>query len=225
MKQIPILFSTPMVQAILKGRKTQTRRVMKPQPDENGVSYMPNAPLYWEETYREEWKPWKWDTEQGESFSKFCPYGQPGDILWVRESCARGLFDEFYYKADGANYVKWKPSIHMPKAACRIFLKIKSIRVERLQDISPGDAMDEGLEYCNVDMDAFEGGEFVADYKNYTWRDDESYEDYFFPSFANPIDSFRTLWQSINGTESWNANPWVWVVTFKRCEKPESFGK
>lgn len=108
----------------------------------------------------------------------------------------------------------------MPYSACRLFLRITDVRVERLQEITPGDAVDEGIEYWNVDQEAFEGGEFVADYNNYTWRDDPEYEDYHFPSFANSIDSFRTLWQSINGPDSWQANPWVWVIKFEKIEKP-----
>jgi hypothetical protein len=111
----------------------------------------------------------------------------------------------------------------MPKSACRTFLKIKGIKVERLNDISPGDACDEGVEYWNVDWGELEGGELIADYKNYTWKDDERYPDYNFPTFANPVDSFRTLWQSINGHESYNENPWVWCLTFERIEKPENF--
>jgi hypothetical protein len=85
--------------------------------------------------------------------------------------------------------------------------------------------MNEGVEYWNVDAEAFEGGEFVADFKNYMWRDDEKYEDYFSPSYANVIESFKSLWFLINGEESWNKNPWVWVIswdnipdTSKDCE-------
>lgn len=131
----------------------------------------------------------------------------------------------YVYKADLSHEhehgpVTWKPSIFMPKVAARIWLQITDIKVQRLQDITPGDACDEGIEYWNIDVDAFEGGELQADFKNYTWRDDESYADYHFPTFANCIDSFRTLWQSINGEESWNKNPWVWVISFKQITKP-----
>lgn len=138
-KEIPILFSTPMVQAILAGRKTMTRRIIKPQPGTD-VSYMANEPLDW----IGQWYPWKWDTEEGESISKHCPFGQIGDLLWVREAWANcynlltNPFETFFlYKADGtANVHRWKPSIHMPKAAARIWLEVTNIRVERLQDIS-----------------------------------------------------------------------------------------
>lgn len=229
-KEIPILFSTPMVQAILDGRKTMTRRAIKPQPDQEGsVSFMANPPLDW----KGEWYPWKWDTSEGESIAKNCPYGHPGDIMWVRES-----FQEYggciFFKADGpeinegplgcAN--KWKPSIHMPKSACRIWLEVINVRVERLHDITPGAACDEGIEYWNIDGESMEGGELQADFKNYTWTEkkenDPNYNDRYFPTFANPVDSFRTLWQSINGFESWEANPWVWVIEFKQFNKIES---
>ena len=93
MKEIPILFSTPMVQAILAGRKTMTRRIIKPQPGTD-VSYMANEPLDWVG----QWYPWKWDTEEGETIQKNCPYGQPGDLLWVRETFRK------YYHVDENGY-------------------------------------------------------------------------------------------------------------------------
>jgi len=182
MKYIPILFSTPMVSAILDGRKTMTRRKTKLQP---------------------------------------------GDVLWVRETFANNDDNTvgWFYKADYPNLKipKWKPGIHMPKEACRIFLKVTGVKVERLQDISPMDAVNEGVEYYDIDHYALKGGELIADFKNYTWVDDQNYEDYHFPTFTNSIDSFRSLWQSINGVESWNENPWVWCISFERIEKPENF--
>lgn len=224
-KEIPILFSTPMVQALLAGRKTQTRRIMKPH-------------------HR-----WLWENWEGESILKDCPYGQPGDLLWVRESwniCIKSELapDDPYmqrndgipegqwvwvYKAGSTHETNtehpewgkklWKPSIYLPKAAARIWLEVTGVRVERLQNISPGDACDEGINYWNIDPEAMEGGELQADFENYTWSEkkenDPNYEDRYFPTFANPVDSFRSLWQSINGPESWEANPWVWVVEYK----------
>lgn len=230
----PILFSTTMVQAILEGRKTMTRRIIKPQPTsgESWQSVLANNP------HDHNWR----DAFTNSKIK--CPYGQLGDILWVRETWAPFLRDTetepgyqelIKFAADGAEFPfkhlkdfseqGWhnRPSIHMPKAACRIFLKIKSIKVERLQNISVGDAVDEGIEFWNVDSDRFRGGELVADFKNYMWRDDEKYEDYFFPAYANAIDSFKSLWQKINGIESWQANPWLWVVEFERTEKPCNF--
>jgi hypothetical protein len=174
MKQTPILFSTPMVQAILEGRKTQTRRVVKHELDNRGVRSTNNI---FEDWHGKEVK---------------CPCGQVGDVLWVREAYAPHYFDDFShgYKANwndtAAEYVnqpKWKPSIHMPKEACRIFLKITDIRVERLQDISNSDIRAEGA------------AEFGC---------------------TSHRLNFQSLWQSINGQQSWEANPWVWVIEFDR---------
>jgi hypothetical protein len=220
-KEIPILFSTQMVQAILAGRKTMTRRIVKNEH----VLYQLDV---------NKWLPKNYENGEGD----WCPYGKPSDLLWVREKWyaiereGMGIGNQFivfenewlnndvdesspYRQLD--NFYKWgcHPSIHLSKSVSRIWLEVTDIRVERLQNISVYDAGDEGVEYWNVDADAFEGGELVADYKNYMWRDDENYADYHFPTFANPIESFRTLWQSINGIESWDVNPWVWVVSFK----------
>lgn len=209
-KERPILFSTPMVQALLAGRKTQTRRIVK-------------------------WRPLQWLTENNFSPDQVSacnmpdnkrPYGKTGDLLWVRETVANlnadfpNISPHFIYKADIENHnqhgpVSWKPSIHMPKSACRIWLEVENVRIERLHDISPNDAGSEGMEYWNVDWESFEGGELVADYPNYEWRDDPEYELHNFPTFANPVDSFFSLWRKINGKESFESNPWVWVVEFK----------
>jgi hypothetical protein len=211
----PILFSTPMVQAILEGRKIMTRRIVKPQPNENGVDYMKNAPLGWESYYKEIWKPWKWETEEGESISKQ-PY-TIGQILWVRETWVDNKGElptdlGFVYKAELGTKelqyskelgVKWKPSIFMPKAACRIFLEITNVKVERLQDISEEDAKAEGVELLPNNR-----------YKYYL-------SNYF--DCVTAVYSFKTLWQKINGRESWESNPFVWVVSFKKITKPQNF--
>lgn len=205
-KEIPILFSTSMVQAILDDRKSMTRRVVKPQPDENGVEFMPNAPsLDWEQVYKDIWRPWIWDTEEGESIMKDCPYGQPGDLLWVRESwckitnASKEEDNRLHYRAStGKNNFTWKPSIHMMKSDARIWLQVTDVRVERLNDISEEDAIAEGILKINTGY-----------YKNYL------YDTGGIPPFA----SFRSLWQSINGPESWDANPWVWVVSYKVVSK------
>jgi len=195
----PMLFSTEMVQAILEGRKTQTRRVVKSQPR--------NCT---EERFYNEEQP-----------TYLCPYGQAGDVIWVRETWSHtsqlNLNPEddnygFVYKADGQDWEdfdgwNWKPSIHMPFAAARIFLRVKSVRVERLQDISERDAIAEGIERNPI---ANGDGETV--YKSYITGVYTCY----------PYVSFRTLWQSINGPESWVANPWVWVVEFERITKEEA---
>lgn len=139
MKQRPILFSTPMVQSILAGRKTQTRR--KADMLSRHLRKLEDG------------------TFEGESGRIYkCPYGKVGDILWVRETFMNALnfpvlSDNFYYKASVSNQFLqewkgcWKPSIFMPKDACRIWLEIVSVKVERLQDISEGNAIKEGSEY------------------------------------------------------------------------------
>lgn len=192
----PILFSTPMVQAILNGNKTQTRRVVKCYPTSEAHHMRQTA---------------EWQFE-----NKTCPYGVVGDILWVREKF-NYLHDAkdktkvtTVYAAGAENIIhpedlpgmKWKPSIHMPFTACRIFLKIKSVRVERLQSITEADAKAEGVEWT-----ARQG------YKNYLSNDETDV-------FKYAQRSFITLWQSINGAASYDANPWVWVIEFEKTEKP-----
>ena len=224
MKERPILFSAPMVRALLDGTKTQTRRVVKPSPERDqllqmvvgssGFHYvMDQTPITYPETRRIRWD---------------CPYGQPGDRLWVRETfyawgrwetrfSAKKGRDEWHFVdmtlESGKAYVYpatesqpqpiggrrhmggvspawWKrPAIHMPRAASRITLEINGVRVERLQDIGEADAQAEG---CGISVDYSIGRTYAAEYKE--------------------------LWKSINGPGSWEANPWVWVVEFKRVE-------
>jgi hypothetical protein len=200
----PILFSTPMVQAILDGKKTQTRRIMKPQPssaDETGIWYKMKS--------------------GGESLDCFPQPVRVGDVLYVRETFAacETPFGDYLYKADyqtaskaDLDIKKWSPSLHMPTDAARIFLRITAVKTERLQDISEQDAIKEGIErvgsYHNT-----EGGAGMNLYENYLAKGNNQ---------LLPFDSFKTLWQSINGPESWNQNPWVWAYTFERCERPQS---
>ena len=189
-----------MVQALYKGIKTKTRRIAKAIPNHIDPTDIFN------------WSP--------EYMYSQCPYGQPGDILWVRENfrAIKQDFgtDRFEYKAtEKINTLdKWRPSIHMPKEACRLFLKIKNIRVERLQDITQEDAIAEGI------------GSWVEErmkskpvhYQIY-WTEpgDESMYS------SCPILSFESLWKSINGVQNWDANPWVWVIEFEKCDRPENF--
>jgi hypothetical protein len=151
----------------------------------------------------------------------WCPYGRVGDVLWVREGfykpTADSLRGKYYYKADLDNHgwgLKWKPSIHMPKEACRIFLKIKSIRVENLQDITEEDAIAEGVESWIDDRLASK----PTRYKVYYHEDGD---DSIYSSSAKI--SFETLWQSINGPASYYQNPWVWVIEFERIERPANW--
>jgi hypothetical protein len=186
MKERPILFSAPMVRAILEGRKTQTRRVVKKSAEMDTNGFMALVPD-----------------------EKKCPYGQAGDRLWVRETfhvCPH--HDDVFYKSDDLllprkcmAHRRWRPSIHMPRWASRITLKITGVRVERLQDISEADAIAEGIE---------PDGDFWKHYGPHPLKDlGENV------AHAYPVNSFRSLWHSINGPESWAANPWVWVVEFK----------
>lgn len=142
-----------------------------------------------------------------------CPYGQPGDVLWVRESFLINAIGKtpFLYRAESniSNFLKWKPSIHMPKEAARLFLQIKDIRVERLRDISESDAIGEGIECLGNSASG------IPIWKEYFLSDINA-------NFA-PENSFRSLWKKINGEDSWNSNPWVWVIEFKKIERPENF--
>lgn len=211
-KERPILFSAPMVRAILEGRKTQTRRIVKPQPQPpyGYDSLDPTHPI----DYGVRWEnPGDGSKGPPGMWTKRCPYGKPGDRLWVRETWsieAWGTGYEITYRADrthrelleGRDYTEdadpwcryydtqvgdWRPSIHMPRAASRILLEVVSVRVEHLNDINEEDALaDGGWEYRSC------------------------------PVHKSPVRSFADLWESINGKKSWDANPWVWVVEFRR---------
>jgi len=205
MKERPILFSSPMVRALLDGSKTQTRRAIKIQPH---IDSMGN--FIWNEM--------NFGQEIGgepcvRNFIKFhCPYGKIGDRLWVRETWAKAkshTSSHIFYKADGDNQQgkqfalsyterenKWRPSIHMFRDYSRINLEITAVRVERLNDISDADAKAEGV--LQVESDGYQNYDGTGGY------------------WGSAVNSFETLWESINGTGSWQANPWVWVVEFKR---------
>lgn len=224
MKHIPILYSTPMVQALLEKRKTQTRRL-------KGLDKINASPNEWE--FVRFFDGYAKFTEKHNALNEVyvkCPYGQPGDVLWVRENYLKrpnnithkmlkdgaDTWPAFEYQADMGvllleQYKEWgwtmKPSIHMPKAACRMWDMVKDVRVERLQEISEEDAIAEGVER----RDSLYRG----------WN----YKDYLLNSFGDigADGSFETLWQSLNGADSWNANPWVWVIEFEPCAMPEDF--
>lgn len=196
MKERPILFSTPMVRAILEGRKSQTRRIIKPQPEySEGMSKWVLYPKQHPTVYADLINAYK-----------YCPYGQPGDVLWVRET----WFDAgyyFIYRADSTDDgFKWRPSIFMPKVASRLKLKVTDIRVERVQDITEEDALREGVEYMDNQM--VEGEDDPCRiYCDYT--DNETI-------LMSAKSSYKSLWKSINGKDSWESNPWVWVIEFER---------
>lgn len=205
-KERPILFSGPMVRAILDGRKTQTRREIKKA----------TGKAFWRMFEREEGHCFAFRDEL-RSYEFKCPYGQPGDRLWVKETFALGsqngivhAADEqvFYRATDPAwdeenTAFKWKPSIFMPRRLSRITIEITDVRTERLQDITEQDAIAEGIERAP---------ESAADATG--WKDYRG--GYVGQGSCDARDSYRTLWESINGPESWAANPWVWVVEFRR---------
>jgi hypothetical protein len=225
MKERPILFSAPMVRAILDGSKTQTRRVVKHEI--RGPNYLGHFNWYdkngWQGAHGG-------DTPFGKtSAALLCPYGQPGDRLWVRETWNHenypyGPADPdccFFYRVDyfddplGPDLElsedgirrKWIPSIHMPRYASRIDLEITGVRVERLQDISEADALAEGIERPEDISDATLEAIDV-------WT--EGSERDAFNVLNQPVRQYRRLWESINGPGSWDVNPWVWVVEFRR---------
>lgn len=187
---LPILFNMKMVRAILDCRKSCTRRIIKPQPQ--GYFEVSEEPLYIYDT----------DGKQG----KITPPYQPGDILYVRETFIQAAAHIFWYKADNNSWIseglRWKPSIHMPKEAARIWLKVTDVRVERLQDITGLSVQKEGIE---LDPNECAGKfDFISE---------------LFFLFQRLWDS--TIKKSDLDCYGWDANPYVWVIEFERCEKPK----
>jgi hypothetical protein len=205
MKERPILFSGEMVRAILEGRKTMTRRVVKVNGD------LPKT------ITDRSIVPYNGTGEQLQRALNFaghkCKYGEVGDRLWVKETFFNSRNDDTmptYYRADQFLYgpadwqyhqCPWKPSIFMPRWASRITLEIVSVMVERLQDISEDEAKAEGIKQvtCGLDETCFEYA-----------RNENAY--------STAKQAFEALWKKINGAESWVANPWVWVIEFKKVE-------
>ena len=223
-KEHPILFSGPMVRAILDGRKTQTRQIVKPQPAQ---------------TRRGGWQ-WGWPDRRRirggprmvtggnrvgltELIGEYCPCGAPGDTLWVRESFYIDSFGanvaQISYAADGQrgsnqgvsdrklpNRLGSVPSIHMPRHCSRITLRVTGVRVERVQEISEADARAEGSKRACL-ADGCEPDPYYLEHEDGTYRQ-----------------GFRCLWDSINAKRGfgWDANPWVWVVEFERSKEDES---
>lgn len=200
MTELPILFRGPLVQAILSGQKTQTRRLVKPQPDEDGLDriVLPEPLPYWHDSSAREYH---------------CPYGMPGHRLWVKETwCVSSLYDNLAprdlpqdlpigYLADGRPSIerdgKTRVSIHMPRWASRLTLEIVEVRATRLQDISEAGAKAEGV--------TTEPQEGLLNGK---------------PATLHPMthrQAFAWLWDAINGEKAtWASNPWVWAIAFKR---------
>ncbi|MGU7780692.1 hypothetical protein [Burkholderia sp. PU8-34] len=233
MKERPILFSGPMVRAILEGRKTQTRRVLKRQPPAIGEGYAPK--VYWptrdshmsnrgDRAYLQFERPGEYDGRHimKDGFGFDCPFGQPGDRLWVRETTydveRNGWIGPVYVESDdGAAAAAWgwgesddpdyiepyelrkRPAIHMPRSMARITLEITGVRVERLQDISEDDAIAEGID---GPMCAAAVGRSPSRHK----------------LLPAAVHGYAHLWGGLNAARGygWDANPWVWVVEFKR---------
>lgn len=231
----PILFNTEMVRANLDGRKTCTRRLVKPQPDEKHT-----YPLGFvtDSTEKKEVGCFGFGIEEyGGSIKYVKPPYQPEDILYVRETWNKGL-ERYMYRADYSDTekfyqggkeieMKWYPSIHMPKEAARIWLKCTDVRVERLQEITEIGAKAEGIRGYTKDGNLYKYAvtdDWWIDYHNKhkeivtgTWWQD-------MPRTAK--DAFSYLWNStIKKSDldlyGWNANPWVWTIEYERCEKPE----
>jgi len=235
-KERPMLFSAPMVRAILDGSKTQTRRAINPQPVKwcQGLSlpkysatplseFLLGAPIF------------------------ACPYGKVGDRIWARETFCKvddsgygdhaGIWVDYratpkYKESHPAGWdndphnedaLKWKPSIHMPRWASRINLEITAVRVERLNDISEEDAQKEGIKFTDYGLTCFHQGApqdigictapDSSHQKRPGWHYDKStHQD---QCWHTAKYAFTSLWESINGAGSWEQNPWVWVIEFK----------
>ncbi len=235
MKTRPILFSGPMVLALLDDTKTQTRRVVKPPPSEAGLEWFetPEGFAAWQDPYLTLDE----HSEDGGPCQRVCPYGdiltqEPNPLLWVRETWMPVFTPStmmspgrcgIKYKADDEflpgdtrdswDYTrvgKWRPSIFMPRWASRITLEVTEVRVERVQDIGIYDIEAEGLDVREDIISYNQECDAVA--QGYNERPED------FERLAR--NKFQALWDSINGKKyPWESNPWVWVVTFKRIEK------
>lgn len=226
MKSTPILYSTPMVQACLARRKWQTRRTkgleeINKRPEDyalvkqDGESFTLQHKLF-----------------KGDSKVVKCPFGKPGDELWVRETFCPTASTEYIHKDTGKPYFyladvkeedklmvknqmqdngwKWKPNIFMPKEACRFVLMIQDVSLERLHWATHKDMIDEGIECVGTDVKYGEHvlkGTFYKDYQGSI-------------SLLTAPASFKSLWESINGEGSWEKNPWVWVIKYSYLDAP-----
>ncbi|MES3016195.1 MAG: hypothetical protein V4721_00390 [Bacteroidota bacterium] len=210
MKARPILFNAHMVRALLEDRKTNTRRILKPQPEGGLLGVVKERKTYW------------FKGGEKSSIEVKCPFGQVGDLLWVRETfLISGHEEEYgahYYRADPLDnswvlrnhedYPKWTPSIFMKRLSSRLTLEIIDIRVEQLQDISEDDALAEGIVQYEGIVDIRCYGGSPVEIKGVRYGINEG-------DYECPIKAYAELWKSINGKDSWDADPWVWVIEFK----------
>lgn len=189
-----IIFSGEMVKELLAGRKTMTRRIVKPQPFEHGRDGLVSPGWGWDISPK--CKLQAWDAEKiGRPMSDYCPYGIVGDRLWVRETwCRENQNQPACYRVScvceqnekSHECLKWRSPIHMPRWASRITLEITGVKVERLHAITEQDAIAEGIG-CPVTRDC-------------------------------KVPKFRELWEKMHGDGSWDRNDWIWVLSFKRID-------
>lgn len=199
----PILFNTGMTRAILEDRKTVTRRVLKPQPMLDGHLWKLGGAAWSDSVLSVH-------VLFGHSLYNRAPY-QPGDVLWVRETFAQPAKHIFWYKADfKLQNILWRPSIHMPREAARLFLMVTSVRVERLQAITEDDAEAEGAEKMYPYTDPETGETAFLLHQNGTFR----------AGFSQIWDN--TIKSADRTTCGWEANPWVWVIEFEQISKEEA---
>jgi hypothetical protein len=227
MKERPILFSAPMVRALLAGTKTQTRRVCKPlaSVQREGVHLNKDVDGQWMASYIAVHQGLGGTEDVRQWFP--CPYGQPGDRLWVRECFAawwvtatgkrshpmgyRADIDDPNWDGFGHDdpwwlTAKWEPSIHMPRAFSRITLEVTEVRVQRLQDITEEECFAEGIPRSAGDR-PIRGMEAVLVEGGPLRRDG---------GVLAPTDCYQSLWDTINGRGAWALNPWIWAITFQR---------
>ena len=225
MRERPILMSGPMALACHNGTKTMTRRVVKPQPPEHVDALRQSAV-----------DPAEWIDRDGINFGVCCPYGVPGDRLWVRETFVE-IAGRAWHRAggnlhwNGEPYTgRWTPSIHMPRWACRTVLEITDVRVERLQEITDADAVAEGftasMMHPQIVVMCEDGGTYSmhGDAGNDVPRIGDGdggrkvVHVQHVPAsvLTTAREMFAVTWRTIYGADSWSANPWVWVVSFKK---------
>lgn len=228
MKARPILFSAPMIRALLAGTKTQTRRAVKPPFGLSSIENLHATDPHLFSGRHDDPESWGWPfADDGAPMSLatwksiICPYGTTGDLLWVREGV---LFNHepgrgespWVYRADMDDHAEvvrtsedcnanWKPSIHMPRTASRLTLRITDVRVQRLQEISEADARAEGLV---IEKHHWSDCEYPL--PDIAYRPSAHSE----RRWSCPVQAYQDLWESINGPGSWKANPWVWCVSF-----------
>ena len=193
MRKRPVLMHARSIKGIMEGRKSQTRRIVKPQPPERWTQHEFTAP---------DMVRWAYQLPSLDWHTVKCPYGQPGDRLWVRETWCLGGEDGkkvLYRATEGSDADCWRPSIHMPRWASRLTLEVANVRVERVQDISYSGITREGvIPELRPGLDVSIDGE-LSDM-----------------GLSAVRDQFKRLWDDTNGKGAWDRNDWVWVVEFKK---------